>query len=36
MAERLSVKDNVATLDAARTLRAWRSTKLHQSATAAE
>jgi len=32
MAERLRVYDSVATLDAARTLRAWRSAKLRQAA----
>jgi hypothetical protein len=34
--QRLSVYDRVATLDAARTLRAWRGARLHQDATAAE
>lgn len=36
MAERLNVYDRVPTLDAARTLRAWRSARLRQSVTAAE
>lgn len=35
MTERLSIYDQVTTLDAARTLRAWRGAKLHQP-TAAE
>ena len=36
MAERLSIYDSVATLDAARTLRAWRGARLRQASTAAE
>jgi hypothetical protein len=35
-ASRLGVYDQIATLDAARTLRAWRGAKLHIAATAAE
>lgn len=36
MTERLAAYDGVATLEAARTLRAWRGARLHSDATAAE